>query len=543
MADSASVQGRIVDIFQQRIYPGTITIRDGKIESIREEHHSDNLYILPGFIDAHIHIESSLLTPYEFSRLSLPHGTIATVSDPHEMANVLGMEGVIYMLENARKTPMKIYFGAPSCVPATAYETSGATLTASEIEILFRDYHLKYLAEMVNYPGVLSEDPVVMEKIRIAQQYRKVIDGHAPGLRGSDVTKYSGAGITTDHECFTLPEALDKLRQGMQVLIREGSAARNFDTLIPLIEEYSGQLMFCSDDKQPDDLEEGHINQLVVRAIRQGYDLFKVLQCACLNPVKHYGLDVGLLRPGDPADFIIVENLHSFQVHRTVINGNVVVKNGRCALSSDTHRIVNRFHASPKTPVDFEIPIQEGKVNIIEALDGQLITLCVTGEPKQTGNVVVSDTASDILKITVVNRYHDAPPSLGLIRNFGIKRGAIASSVAHDSHNIIAVGASDEELCRAVNLLMGNKGGLCVVDGKKVWTLSLPVAGLLSDKDGITVSREYARLTMKARELGSELTSPFMTLSFMALLVIPELKISDRGLFDSAKFRATKLFS
>lgn len=536
-----TITGHIVDPLNRKSFEGTIEVVDGKIASVREHPVGAGPYILPGFVDAHIHIESSMLTPYEFSRMAMPHGTVATVSDPHEIANVCGMEGIRYMLENAKRSPMKFHFGAPSCVPATSFETAGAEITAAHIEELFRDDGLVYLAEMMNYPGVLHRDPMVMEKIRVAQQYGRPVDGHAPGLRADDAARYIAAGISTDHECFSLAEAVDKLTHGMKVIIREGSAARNFDALIPLMDEYADQLMFCSDDKHPDDLELGHIDRLVSRAVTEGYGLYDTLRAATVNPVRHYGLNVGLLQPGDPADFILVEDLKEFKVLQTYINGVRVSENGKSALGKGSHAHLNNFDCSEKSPEEFKVQANGDKVHLIEALDGQLITLKVTAAAKVDDGQLQSDPQNDQLKIVVVNRYSDTRPAMGMIRNFGLKRGAIASTVAHDSHNIIAVGCSDEDICRAVNLLVRHRGGLCTIDGEEELVLPLPIAGLISDQDGTTVSRAYGDLDRKAKAMGSTLRAPFMTLSFMALLVIPEFKMSDLGLFDAVNFRFADL--
>ncbi|MFM2207354.1 MAG: hypothetical protein RL213_1329 [Bacteroidota bacterium] len=537
-----TVSGHILDPVNRRLFSGSIDIRDGRIAAVREHPVEEEIFILPGFVDAHIHIESSMLTPYEFARMAMPHGTVATVSDPHEIANVCGMEGIRYMLENARRSPLKFHFGAPSCVPATSFETAGAEITAADLEELFRDDGLIYLAEMMNYPGVLHRDPMVMEKIAVAKKYGRPVDGHAPGLRADDAARYIAAGISTDHECFSLPEALDKISHGMKVIIREGSAARNFDALIPLMHEYPDLLMFCSDDKHPDDLELGHLDRLVSRAVQAGYDLYNVVRAATVNPVKHYGLDVGLLQPGDPADFIVVNDLKGFKVLRTFIDGNQVAEAGKSHFPKEQHRHINNFNCNEKSPRDFEVDAKGENVHLIEALDGQLITLRVTDKARVEGNLLLTDPATDQLKIAVVNRYgQDKAPAIGMIRNMGLTRGAIASTVAHDSHNIIAVGVSDEEICRAVNLLIRHKGGLCAVDGNEELVLPLPIAGLISDQDGTTVSKAYSALDRKAKEMGSKLRAPYMTLSFMALLVIPEFKMSDLGLFDAVGFKFANL--
>jgi adenine deaminase len=536
------VSGQILDPVNRRLFSGSIEVKDGRIFAVREHPVDDKGFILPGFVDAHIHIESSMLTPYEFARMAMPHGTVATVSDPHEIANVCGMEGIRYMLENARRSPLKFHFGAPSCVPATSFETAGAEITAADLEELFRDDGLVYLAEMMNYPGVLHRDPMVMEKIAVAKKYGRPVDGHAPGLRADDAARYIAAGISTDHECFSLPEALDKISHGMKVIIREGSAARNFDALIPLMHEYPDLLMFCSDDKHPDDLEIGHIDRLVSKAVKAGYDIYNVVRAATVNPVRHYGLDVGLLQPGDPADFIVVNDLTEFTVLRTFIDGNQVAEGGKSQLPKEQHRHLNNFNCNEKSPRDFEVTAKGENVHLIEALDGQLITLRLTEKAHVNGNLLLTDPGSDQLKIAVVNRYgQDKAPAIGMIRNLGLKRGAIASTVAHDSHNIIAVGVTDEDICRAVNLLVRHKGGLCAVDGDEELVLPLPIAGLISDQDGATVSKAYSALDRKAKEMGSTLRAPYMTLSFMALLVIPEFKMSDLGLFDAVSFKFADL--
>ncbi|MEO8086782.1 MAG: adenine deaminase [Bacteroidota bacterium] len=539
-----SISGKIIDLLKRTIYNGTVEWEDGKITTIKEEMNVPDQYILPGFIDAHIHIESSMLTPYEFARIALTHGTVATVSDPHEIANVCGSEGVYYMLDEARAAKLKFFFGAPSCVPATGFETAGASLDSVAIEILLKDDRIFYLAEMMNYPGVLHGDAEVLKKIALAKKFNKPVDGHAPGLRGNDAARYIAAGITTDHECVTKDEALDKLKHGMKILIREGSAAKNFDALYSLISEFPEMVMLCSDDKHPDDLVHGHVNELVKRAIGNGVEMFDVLRAASLNPILHYHLPVGLLRENDPADFIVVENLETWKVKQTFINGEKVAEDGVTFLPPKKHLIINRFGATEKKINDFHIPDQQQSIRVIEALDGQLITKEINVSSSQLQKVIAngdkilsSNTAQDILKIAVVNRYADTQPGIAFIKNFGLQRGAIAGTVAHDSHNIIAVGVSEEEICRAVNILIRSKGGLCVVDGEEELLLPLPVAGLMSDQDCITTGTAYAALDKKAKELGCRLRAPFMTLSFMALLVIPSLKISDKGLFDVDKFQ------
>ena len=535
------IQGQIVDIENRRIYPGEITVENGKIRSIMSKSHQIRQFIMPGFIDAHIHIESSMLLPSEFARIAVLHGTVATVSDPHEIANVLGIEGVNYMIENSKKVPLKFHFGAPSCVPATAFETAGAIIDSDGIRELLASPDIYYLAEMMNYPGVLHDDEEVLKKIKHAKNFGKPIDGHAPGLRGDDLKKYVAAGITTDHECFTFDEAQEKLSLGMKVIIREGSAAKNFDALINLLSEHYKNMMFCSDDKHPDDLVLGHINSLCARAVAEGIDVFKVLQSACVNPVQHYGMDVGLLRENDAADFIVVEDLVDFNVLQTYINGELVAKNGKSFIESVAFETPNNFNITAKFPEDFRIEGNAGKIRVIEALEGQLVTNEIhCASLVQNGNLV-SDVANDILKMAVVNRYKDAAPAIAFIKNFGLKSGAIAGSVGHDSHNIIVVGTTDEEICSAVNLIIENRGGICAVNGSEKKILPLPVAGIISDKHGWETGRLYEEVDAMAKSLGSTLKAPFMTLSFMALLVIPDLKLSDKGLFSGKEFRFVDL--
>jgi adenine deaminase/very-short-patch-repair endonuclease len=716
---SFTISGNLVDVHQQRIYPAQITVENGKIISIQPVNQpTDQLinYILPGFIDSHVHIESSMLVPSEFARLAVVHGTVATVSDPHEIANVCGIEGVEFMIENGKKVPFKFNFGAPSCVPATTFETAGAALNANAVEKLLQRDEIKYLSEMMNFPGVLHKDDEVMKKIAAAQRLKKPVDGHAPGLRGDDARKYiqaplnppqggtsdpdssnnqynyhtaepyvygllkkfvkkhrenpthaenvlwhllrgrqldgykfrrqhiigsyiadfvclnkrliievdglmhqlpenkisdeertfeleklefnvirftndeisntpdkvlftilhelnrtttlkSGsenpplggreAVISTDHECFTKEEALDKLKYGMKIIIREGSAAKNFEALIDLLNDYPDMVMFCSDDKHPDSLVLGHINQLCARAVAKGIDIFKVLKAACVNPVLHYKLDVGLLKEGDAADFIVVKDLENFKVVKTFINGELVAEDGKSKIKTIKSNVINNFSCSRKEVADFEIRgmsayekdvsnwFWEGgsgqlRALIIESLDGQLITNKLEAEIGYDEESLQPNLKDDILKIVVVNRYKDAPISKAFIKNFGLKQGALASSVAHDSHNIVAVGVDDESICNAVNMVIEHKGGVSCVNDDLEMIVPLPVAGLMSNEDGYHVAQQYSLIDKAAKDAGSTLASPFMTLSFMALLVIPHLKLSDLGLFDGDKFELIK---
>ncbi|HHL52692.1 MAG TPA: adenine deaminase [Flammeovirgaceae bacterium] len=541
--ENFTLAGQIVDITGRNTYPGRIVVEQGIISCVEALDEAPSHYLLPGFVDAHIHIESSLLVPSEFARLAVPFGTVATVSDPHEIGNVLGLDGVHYMLANGEQVPFKFYFGAPSCVPATPFETAGATIDVAGVTELLADKRIKYLAEMMNWPGVLARDPEVMAKIAAAQQAGKPVDGHAPGLRGDQASQYIAAGISTDHECFTAEEALDKLKHGMYVQIREGSAARNFAALHRLLHDHAHRMMLCSDDKHPDSLIEGHIDQLVRRAVAAGIDVYKVLQAACVNPVKHYGLEVGLLQPGDPADFIVVNNLQEFRVLQTYINGQLVAQDGRSLLPHLAAEPVNQFACSPKQAADFALPAEGKTIKVIEALDGELVTNRLDLPATIVNGLAVADPQRDILKLTVVNRYADAPPAVAFIKGFGLQQGALASSVGHDSHNITAVGVDDESLARAVNLVIAEQGGLAAVGPDTEQVLPLPVAGLMSNRDGYEVAQDYIALDRLSKELGSSLRAPFMTLSFMALLVIPALKLSDKGLFDGERFAFTEVFS
>lgn len=537
------IQGNLVDISNRKIYPAEIEVANGKILKIEKIKPKSSLpFLMPGFIDSHVHVESSMLVPSEFARLAVVHGTVATISDPHEIANVCGMQGVEYMIDNGKQVPFKFYFGAPSCVPATPFETAGGEISAEDIEDLMKRPEIHYLAEMMNWPGTVNRDPLVMQKIQISKKYGKPIDGHAPGLKGELAAKYISAGPCTDHECFTAEEGREKLRLGMKIAIREGSAAKNFDALIDLIDEYPEMIMFCSDDKHPDNLAISHINELVTRAITKGKDLFDVLKAACLTPISHYSLNVGQLRIGDPADFIIVKDLEKFEVRATYLNGEKLAENGKTLIPKVENKVINNFNTPLKTPNDFKLATSTAKVRVIEALDGQLITTEIQGEILIKDGFATSNPEKDILKITVVNRYFDAPPAVAFIKNFGLKSGAIASSVGHDSHNIIAVGVDDHAICSAVNLIIESKGGISAVSGEKEDILPLPVGGIMSPEDGYKVAKAYTKIDQLAKEMGSTLNSPFMTLSFMGLLVIPDLKLSDKGLFNGQKFEFTEVF-
>lgn len=532
-----TVEGNIFDALNSRIFKGIIEIENGIIISVKEDNQiKSDKYILPGFIDAHVHIESSMLIPSEFARLAVAHGTVATVSDPHEIANVLGIEGVRFMIENGKQVPFKFYFGAPSCVPATPFETAGAVLGVEEIEELMKMNEIKYLGEMMNFPGVLFQDKEVMAKLAIAKKYNKPIDGHSPSLSEEDAGRYINAGISTDHECFTKEEAEVKLKLGMKILIREGSAAKNFDELISLVDIYPNQIMLCSDDKHPDDLVRGHMNLLIKQGLAKGCSLMNIIRSLTVVPVEHYNLNVGLLQKGDSADFLIVDNLKDFNVQQTYVSGNKVAENGQTFIKSINTNPINKFEATKIGLSDLFCEDNGNEIKVIEALDGQLVTNMLHYYPKVENGNMVSDIESDVLKLVVLNRYKDSKPAIGFIKNFGLKKGAIASTVAHDSHNIIAVGVSDEDICNAINKLVETKGGIVVCNDNQNLLLPLPFAGLMSGEDGYSVASNYEKIDAKAKELGSKLHSPFMTLSFMALLVIPSIKLSDKGLFDGSKF-------
>ena len=531
------LKGNIIDIIGKRIFKGIVTVKGKRISNITEDLAvAEDSYILPGLIDSHIHIESSMLIPSEFARLASVHGTVATVSDPHEIANVMGADGVDFMIKNGNKVPFKFFFGAPSCVPATAFETSGAALDSQAVEKLLERDDVKYLSEMMNFPGVLNNDKEVWSKINAAKKLNKPIDGHAPGLKGEEAAKYVDAGISTDHECFTMDEALDKIKSGMMVQIREGSAAKNYESLKELLKTNPENMMLCSDDRHPNDLEREHMNALVKRALQDGYDLFDILQAMIVNPAKHYKLEVGLLQEGDFADLIIIDNLKNFKVLKTFVNGELIAENGKTRIISIAEKAINKFHKNDISLEDLIISDVGKEIRVIQALDGELITPSTQAKAKIENENLVSDTENDVLKMLVLNRYEPSKPAVGFIKGIGFKSGAIASSVAHDSHNIVAVGVSDEEILRAVQLVNESQGGISWVNGQKEDILELSVAGIMSNKDACDVAHQYDKMDKLAKSLGSSLNAPYMTLSFMALLVIPELKLSDKGLFDGKTF-------
>lgn len=536
------IKSNLIDLVAKEIYAAEILIENQKILKINKIQEQLNTYVLPGFIDAHVHIESSMLVPSEFARVAVVHGTIGTISDPHEIANVLGIEGVNYMIENAKQVPFYFNFGAPSCVPATAFETAGAVIDSQAIDELLSRDEIVYLAEMMNFPGVIHQDAEVMKKLAASQKHNKPIDGHAPGLMGEDMRRYFDAGITTDHECFKYEEALEKLKHGVKVLIREGSAAKNFDTLIPLLKDFPEQIMFCCDDKHPDNLLEGHINQHVIKALSFGYDLYDVLRASSYNVVKHYKLPVGLLQEGDYADFIEINNLQDFNILKTYIKGELVSENGKTNIQTTKASVINQFNCSLKQVDDFKMKAESDKIRVIECLDGQLITNEIQDDVLAINGYAQSDIEKDILKMAVVNRYRDEPVAMGFIKNVGLKQGAIASCVAHDCHNIVVVGTNDEDICKAVNLIIEAKGGISLSNRSESLVFELPIAGIMSNEPAEAVAEAYIKLDRRAKQLGSKLKAPYMSLSFMALLVIPQLKLSDKGLFNGNSFEFTPVF-
>jgi adenine deaminase len=565
-------QGIIIDAFSRRQFKGEIAVENGKIIRIEKKEHNNEQYILPGLVDAHVHIESSMTVPSVFARMAVSRGTVAVVSDPHEIANVMGEEGIAYMLEDSKKAPLKVFFGVPSCVPATPFESSGAVLDAAAVDRLLARKDLYYLSEMMNFPGVILGFPEVIAKLDSAKKYGKVIDGHAPGLRGADLQKYVSTGISTDHECITYEEAVEKINLGMKIQIREGSSARNFETLYRLIDEYPESVMLCTDDSHSDTLiHEGHIDKLIRRGQEKGLDIYNLIRAAVINPVEHYGLNIGLLREGDPADFIILDNLKSFNVLSTFIEGNCVYDEGKVLFPMEKIPAKNFFNRSKISIEDVKLALppavrkdeqmikvdkkirevneqiseineQIRKIRVIVAQDAELVTSQELTLPKVENGNLVSDPDRDILKMVVLSRYRDDPVQIGFVKNIGLKKGAIASSIAHDSHNIIAVGATDRDIVEAVNRLVENKGGIVVGTAEYLLDLPLEVAGLMSIRCGEEVASRYELLNVEARRLGTLLKSPFMTLSFMSLLVIPELKLGDKGLFDVTKFDFIDLF-
>jgi len=519
------IEGHIVDIIGREIFPGSVEFENGVITAINRHETISQQYIMPGFVDAHNHIESSMLPPYEYGRTALRHGTIATISDPHEIANVCGKEGMRFMLDEAYISPIKECFAVPSCVPAASLCSSGATFDASTVAELLEDPRTCALAEMMNFPGVVNQDAECLAKIEAAHRLGKPVDGHAPSLTGESLKKYVAAGITTDHEVNNLKEAEEKISLGMKILIREGSTARNFNALHPLISRHKDMLMFCTDDLKAVDLLDGHINKLLRKCLYLGYDLFDVLQIASLNPVRHYHIPMGLLQPGDPADFIICNDLKNFSPSATYVDG-VLIDN---IPYRPAPKLLNNFKTEPISTSDIADSL-EGKdsFDVIQVIDGDLFTPHV---------VLSKENMGQAQKIVVINRYESkAHIGIGYIKGFDIHNGALAQSIAHDSHHIIATGSSDELIVKAVNELIRMKGGIVVTDPRKTSSLALPIAGLMSNDPIDEVATAQQQLTTHLRMLHCPLQSPIVALSFMQLTVIPELKITDQGLFDVAKF-------
>lgn len=533
------IEGNIIDIHRREIYPGIISIDSGKIISINRNSQKYAHYISPGFIDAHVHIESSMLIPEEFSKLAIRRGTVAIVNDPHEIANVMGTEGIEYMIENSKQSCIKSFFTIPSCVPATPYDSSGSVLLSSDIEQLALNHKFVGLSEMMNVPGVIQDDTEVLAKIEIARRHHLTIDGHAPGLSGSFLKKYIDAGISTDHECTSLEEAIEKINSGMKILIREGSAAKNYEALKWLIADYPEKVMFCTDDSHPNDLlSYGEIDKLVRKALGDGFDLFDVLKIASFNPISHYKINVGCLREGDPADFIIIRNLNTFDVLSVYIDG--IEKYNYSGNNEKPHpapiKIINHFNRDPISLTDLTKPIKK-KIVSIKVIPGELVTRRIDFELESPIRNFESDVKRDILKIVYLNRYQNTPPQIAFISGFELKEGAFATTISHDSHNIIAVGCSDKDILEAINAVILEKGGLAVKNNKGIIKLPLPIAGIMSASDGETVASLWETLTEELKQMGCKLDSPFMTLSFMSLIVIPELKIGEQGLFDYEHFK------
>ena len=534
--------GKIIDVVERRVFKGEISISYGIISNIEKKENVPDVYILPGLIDSHIHIESSMLLPSEFAKIAVKHGTVATVSDTHEIANILGIEGIDFMIDDGNKVPFKFFFGAPSCVPSTEFETSGASISSREVGELLRRKDIYFLSEMMNYPGVIYNDTEVYKKIDLSKKLNKKIDGHAPGLKGVELKKYVKPGISTEHECINEEEALEKIKYGMNIQIREGSAAKNFNALYKIIDKYPDKVMFCTDDSHPDDLIKGHIDIFIRRGKALGINIFNLLRAASYNPVKHYGLNVGLLQPNDPADMIVIKDLDAFKVEKTYIDGQLVYENGNVYFPDLKKKEINNFNRNAILEKDLQVPAKTSKIHVIEVINGELFTRKCILNAKIENNFLYSDIDHDILKIVVVNRYKNAPPAIGFIKGFGLKKGALASSIAHDSHNIIAVGTNDQDLTSAINKIIEQKGGIVAACKNEIVELRLEIGGIMSTKNGFEIANKYELLQKMAKEYGSPLKAPFMTLSFMALLVIPELKIGDKGLFDVNKFEFISLF-
>jgi adenine deaminase len=537
-----SVSGNIVDVYHRRIFKGTLTVSEGVITDRVEQKVSEDVYIIPGFVDAHVHIESSLLTPSEFGRIAAAHGTVAAISDPHEIANVLGVSGINFMIHNAESSPLAFYFGAPSCVPATPMDISGATIDSSGIDELLKREDIYFLAEMMNYPGVVNSDPDVLRKLRIAKKYQKPIDGHAPGLQGQDLVQYVNAGISSDHECLSFEEAEEKIKLGMNILIREGSSAKSLEFLYPLIDAYPEKVMFCTDDLHADDLLVGHINLIVIKAIKKGCNVFNVLKAACVNPVQHYHLDTGTLRVGERADFLVVNNLKEFSIKEVYING-LKINAFNVKYPVGIGITLNNFFARIPKFEDLVIIKRSEKLNVIKIIDQSLLTKKLVFDLLNFPDFINSTPEIDLLKIVVVNRYHPGKPAVGFVTGFGLKKGAVASSIAHDSHNIVAIGADDTSLINAIELIIKHKGGISFACEDEHALLELPIAGLMSTLDAWAVSEKYRTISDLLFQHGCHLKSPLMSMAFLSLPVLPDLKITSKGLFDVKAFSYIDLFA
>lgn len=535
------ITGQLVDIHKRDIYPAVISISGEKVESVIRTNSAPDIYILPGLIDSHIHIESSMITPGAFAMAAVKHGTCGVVSDPHEIANVLGIKGVEFMISDAGKVPLNFFFGAPSCVPATKFESNGANMDHTVVRKLLERSDIRYLSEMMNYPGVIFEDSEVLKKLDCAKEFNKPVDGHAPGLSGELLRKYIAAGISTDHECSNLAEAKEKIFLGMKILIREGSAAKNLNSLKDLFNTNPDKIMLCSDDLHPETLQERHINKLIAGLISEGYNKFDVIRSATINASEHYGLEAGMLRRGDSADFILVDNLKKMNVQETWIKGNKVFADGTVFFKYNAGSPVNNFNCRPVIEADIQVKRKHDKIRIIVAVEGELLTQEIQGS-SGTSDYVNSDIRNDVLKIVVKDRYKDLPPAIGFIKGFGIKKGAFASSIAHDSHNIIAIGTNDRDLINSINEIVALQGGLAVSDNGSVSSIQLNIGGIMTTRSCEEIAHDYDNLNHLVSSMGCRMKAPFMTLSFMALLVIPDLKIGDRGLFDVKKFEQVSLF-
>lgn len=539
------VTGKIIDVVNRSFINGKLIIKNGMISKIEKVNFDCDNFILPGLIDSHIHIESSMLTPSRFAKIAVSCGTVAVVSDPHEIANVVGLKGVEFMLEDASSVPFKFFFGVPSCVPATEFETSGSSLKHHEVDQLLARSDMWFLSEMMNFPGVLYEDKEVISKLKSAKKHNKPIDGHAPGLSGKDLEKYISYNISTDHECFTLDEAKEKIQKGMSIQLREGSAAKNFESLFSLIQSDTDNVMLCTDDSHPNDLIGlGHIDKIIRMGLKKGLSIFDLVTTCVINPIKHYKLPVGQLRQNDPADFIVLESLDDFKINETYINGQIVYSKDEVKIPLIKSKPVNKYFINSIKEGDLEVisTKTDAVVNVIEVVNNQIVTESFKWQTNRSNDQLIEvDIEEDILKIVVLNRYKNSKPSVGYVKGFGLKQGALAGTIAHDSHNIIAIGTSDKELCRVINCLNDLQGGLVVSDEHTIKSLPLPYGGIMTDEDGESVAKNYESLESKVIELGSCLDSPFMTMSFLSLLVIPELKIGDKGLFDVNQFKFINL--